>query len=236
VNLILLDKEDFTAPGQVCITGRRHAHITDVLKAETGDKVACGFVDGNLGSGIITRMDHTRVVLKVTLDRPPPPPLPLNLVLGLPRPKMLKRIIQNVTALGVKQIYLVNSWRVEKSFWQSPLLADEKLAEYQRLGLEQAKDTCMPMIHKKRFFARFVKNELPAVAKNTRCITAHPKTDQICPAAVNQPVTLAVGPEGGWIDLEVSTLEKIGFVTCSTGSRILTVETAVTALISRLFT
>jgi 16S rRNA (uracil1498-N3)-methyltransferase len=197
--------------------------------------VACGVVNGNLGIGMITRMDTARVTLNVTLDQPPPPPLPLYLILGLPRPKMLKRIIQNVTALGVKQIYLVNSWRVEKSFWQSPMLADDKLEEYALLGLAQAKDTCLPRIHKKRFFARFVKNELPGVAKNTQCITAHPKTKGVCPAGVNQPVTLAVGPEGGWIDLEVSTLEQIGFVTCSTGPRILTVETAVTALISRLF-
>jgi 16S rRNA (uracil1498-N3)-methyltransferase len=236
MNLILLTEQDFMTPGQVCITGRRHAHIRKVLKAVPGETVACGTTGGNMGYGEIVSMDSTRVILTVILDQPPPPPLPLQLVLGLPRPKMLKRIIQNVTALGVKQIYLVNSWRVEKSFWQSPLLADEKLDEYKMLGLEQAKDTRMPMIHKKRFFARFVKNELPDVAKSTWCITAHPRTNRICPAGVNRPVTLAIGPEGGWIDLEVETLENIGFVTCSTGPRILTVETAVTGLISRLFT
>jgi RsmE family RNA methyltransferase len=173
--------------------------------------------------------------MQVTLHQPPPAAIPLNLVLALPRPKMLRRIIQNVTALGVKQIFLVNSWRVEKSFWQSPFLDDANLVQYQRLGLEQAKDTVMPDISKKRFFSRFVKNELPAISSGTRCITAHPKTEQICPAGVNQPVTLAVGPEGGWIDLEVKTLEDIGFVTCAMGQRILTVETAVTSLISRLF-
>ncbi|MCA1786001.1 MAG: 16S rRNA (uracil(1498)-N(3))-methyltransferase, partial [Desulfobacteraceae bacterium] len=93
----------------------------------------------------------------------------------------------------------------------------------------------MPQIVKKRFFSRFVKNELPQICQNTRCITAHPNPGRVCPAGVNQPVTLAVGPEGGWIDLEVKTLADIGFVTCGLGPRILTVETAVTSLISRLF-
>ena len=81
----------------------------------------------------------------------------------------------------------------------------------------------------------FVKNELPEISRSTRCITAHPKTDAPCPAAVNQPVTLAVGPAGGWIDLEVQTFEAVGFAACHMGPRILTVETAVVSLISRLF-
>ncbi|MCF8092981.1 MAG: 16S rRNA (uracil(1498)-N(3))-methyltransferase [Desulfotignum sp.] len=235
MNLILLKPDDFTDSDRVCLTGRHYDHIKHVLRAGPGDPVACGVLDGNMGSGIIASMDAARVTMTVTLNQEPPPPLPLHLVLGLPRPKMLKRIIQNVTTLGVKQIYLVNSWRVEKSFWHSPVLTDEKLENYKILGLEQAKDTRMPVIHKKRFFSRFVKNELPDLAKNTRCITAHPKADRICPARMNQPLTLAVGPEGGWIDREVKTLADMGFVTYSTGPRILTVETAVTCLISRLF-
>jgi 16S rRNA (uracil1498-N3)-methyltransferase len=236
MNLILLTPEDFTGSGRVCLTGRRLTHIKNVLRAGPGDRVACGICNGNMGSAVITRIDHAQVDMDVTLDQAPPAPLPVNLVLGLPRPKMLKRIIQGLTSLGVKHIYLVNSWRVEKSFWQSPVLADEKLDTYKIFGLEQAKDTRMPVIHKKRFFSRFVKNELPDIAQNTRTIIAHPKTEHICPVGVNQPVTLAVGPEGGWIDLEVKTLEDIGFTPYTIGPRILTVETAVTCLISRLFT
>lgn len=235
VNLVLLCEEDFVSAHRVCVSGRRYDHIRTVLKAGPGDTVACGKIDKNLGYGMIEEMDSRRLMMQVTLDQPPPAPVPLNLVLALPRPKMLRRIIQNVTALGVKQIFLVNSWRVEKSFWQSPFLASDRLMSYARLGLEQAKDTMMPQIVKKRFFSRFVKTELPQICRNTRCITAHPSTGRVCPAAVNQQVTLAVGPEGGWIDLEVKTLADIGFVTCGMGPRILTVETAVTSLISRLF-
>jgi RsmE family RNA methyltransferase len=235
VNLVLLSRKDFTSKDRVCLSGRRFNHIRTVLNAGPGDTVACGRVNGRLGVGVIHDMDDTRLVMQVALDQAPPPALPLNLVLALPRPKMLRRIIQNVTALGVKQIYLVNSWRVEKSFWQSPFLEQDNLMSYARLGLEQARDTVLPEIHKKRFFSRFVKQELPGISRETLCMTAHPKTDRICPAGVNQPVTLAVGPEGGWIDLEVQTLADIGFIPCGLGPRILTVETAVISLISRLF-
>lgn len=236
MNLILLKPSDFILEDRVILTGRRHRHIRKVLRAREGDRVTCGRVNGKIGPGQIMRIDFDRSELMVCLDREPPPPIPLNLVLAMPRPKMLKRIIQNVTSLGVKHIFLVNSWRVEKSFWQSPVLEDEKLKGYMELGLEQAKDTVMPECHKKRFFTRFVKKELPDIVKGTVCLLAHPKAQSRCPAAINRPATLAVGPEGGWIDRETETLETQGFQPCAMGKRILTVETAATALISRLYT
>ena len=75
----------------------------------------------------------------------------LALLLALPRPKMLKRVLQSVTSLGVKQLYLLNSYRVEKSYWGSPLLQADKLQEQLLLGLEQACDTILPQVH--LFFA-----------------------------------------------------------------------------------
>lgn len=235
MNLILLTPCDFIGSHKVTLTDRRHAHIQNVLRARPGDRVACGICNANMGTALILHIDDKKVDLAVSLNQTPPAPLPVTLVLALPRPKMLKRIIQNVTSLGVKDIYLVNSWRVEKSFWQSPVLTDEKLHEYALLGLEQAKDTRVPRIHKKRFFAGFVKQELPGITQGCLCIVAHPEAHHPCPVRVNQQVVLAVGPEGGWIDLEVKTFEDKGFVPYNIGSRILTVETAVTFLLSRLY-
>ncbi|MCG8564289.1 MAG: RsmE family RNA methyltransferase, partial [Desulfobacterales bacterium] len=146
-----------------------------------------------------------------------------------------KRIVAAVTSLGVKKIYLINSWRVEKSFWDSQFMDEEKLAHYMVLGLEQARDTLMPNLHIRRYFTAFVKEELPGIARDHMKILAHPKTDQVCPVAVNQPAVLVIGPEGGFIDLEVETLAQAGFSPFSIGPRILKVETAVTHLISRLY-
>jgi 16S rRNA (uracil1498-N3)-methyltransferase len=80
-----------------------------------------------------------------------------------------------------------------------------------------------------------VNEELPTISKNTLQITAHPKTLKICPFSVNKDITLVIGPEGGFIDIEIATLEKKGFSSCHIGPRILKVETAVTYLISRLY-
>ena len=235
MNLVLLDKEDFIDHETVVVKGRRLTHLLSVNKVHEKDSLVCGLLNGRIGTGVVKKRTETFLEMRVELDQDPPAPLILTLVLALPRPKMLKRIIEAVTTLGIKKIYLINSWRVEKSFWQSPLLDMEELQQHMVLGLEQGRDTIMPQISLNRFFTRFVTEELPLISKDSLKLTAHPKAAHICPTGVNTETTLVIGPEGGFIDIEVDTLTKQGFLSCHIGPRILKVETAVTYLISRLF-
>ena len=76
---------------------------------------------------------------------------------------------------------------------------------------------------------------MPALAAGTLGLTGHPGEYPACPRAVEQPVTLAIGPEGGWIPYEVTLLEKAGLLPVQLGERILRVENAVPALLARLF-
>ncbi len=235
MNLVILKEKDFIDDRIVKIYNRRFQHFISVNRIQRGHKITCGLLNGKTGRGIITKISENFFEMRVSLSDDPPLPLPLTLVLSLPRPKMLKRIIENITSMGVKHIYLINSWRVEKSYWQSPLLAKENLEKQMILGLEQSCDTILPQIHLKRFFTEFVKNELPQISKESLCITAHPKAARVCPSNVKGKTVLVIGPEGGLIEKEVATLEAAGFSSCNIGKRILRVETAVTALISRLF-
>src|SRR6185369_12709721 len=128
---------------------------------------------------------------------------------ALPRPKVLHRVVASASSLGVKRIVLINAWRVEKSYWKSPRLAD--LRDAAILGLEQAKDTILPQIELRRLFRPFVENELPSLARGTRALVAHPGAAAECPRAVAEPVTLAIGPEGGFIAEEIASLARAGF-------------------------
>ncbi|MCD4718897.1 MAG: 16S rRNA (uracil(1498)-N(3))-methyltransferase [Desulfobacula sp.] len=235
MNLVLLENKDFIDDVHIVLKGRRFKHLISVNKVMKNHRLVCGLLNDKIGMGLITKISNDFLEMEILLDNDPPKPLPLTLLLALPRPKMLKRIIENVTSLGVKKIYLINSWRVEKSFWQSPLLKEDQLRKYMILGLEQSRDTVLPEIYQKRFFTRFVNEELPGIIKNSLCVTAHPKALKICPSGVNKEIILAIGPEGGFIDIEVETLEKQGFFSYHIGQRILKVETAVTYLISRLY-
>nr|WP_276583450.1 16S rRNA (uracil(1498)-N(3))-methyltransferase [Pseudomonas sp. RIT-PI-S] len=233
--MLLLEAADFVGEGQVQLSGRRLTHLHEVHRAEVGDTLRVGYVDGLVGEGHIEALSREHAQLRVTFDRPPPAKLPLTLVLALPRPKMLRRVFQTVATLGVPRLILVNSYRVEKSFWQSPFLQPEAIREQLVLGLEQARDTVLPEVIIEKRFKPFVEDRLGALAEGTRGLVAHPGDFPACPRAVAEPVTLAIGPEGGWIPYEVELLKLAGLAPVQMGERILRVETAVTALVSRLF-
>jgi RsmE family RNA methyltransferase len=235
VNLILLFPEDFVDEHRVRLTGRRLEHVAQVHRAAVGDALIVGVAGGRIGRGEVTRLDRDALELEVALTDDAPPPLPLTLVLALPRPKVLNRVIAGATSLGVKRIYLINAWRVEKSYWKSPRLSDENLLAQSVLGLEQAGDTALPAIEPRRLFRPFVEDELPSIARDMQALVAHPHAATECPRNVRQPVTLAIGPEGGFIEQEIASLTRIGFTPVGLGPRILRVETAVAAVIGRLY-
>lgn len=235
MNLILLEPSDFIGPHQVRLTDRRWQHIQQVHQAKLGESLRVGLINGLMGLGTVTALDTTGVTLQIALSEPPPTALPLTLVLALPRPKMLKRTLQTIASMGVKRLILVNSYRVEKSFWQSPFLQAAAIREQLLLGLEQARDTVLPEVILEKRFKPFVEDRLPALTADSLALVAHPGAYPACPRQLEQQVTLAIGPEGGWIPYEVELLTQAGFNPVQLGERILRVETAVPVLLARLF-
>jgi RsmE family RNA methyltransferase len=235
VNLLLLEDSDFIAADRVLLSGRRLKHLNEVHRAEAGDSLRVGHLNGLMGGGKLLRLDTEQAELSVQLDQAPPTKLPLTLLLALPRPKMLRRVLQTISSMGVPRVILLNSYRVEKSFWQTPFLEPAAIREQLILGLEQARDTVLPEVIIEKRFKPFVEDRLPDIATGTLGLVGHPGDYPACPRAVEQPITLAIGPEGGWIPYEVEKLQDAGLQPVQLGARILRVETAVTALLARLF-
>ncbi|MNB55474.1 16S ribosomal RNA methyltransferase RsmE [compost metagenome] len=235
MNLLLLEEADFIAADRVVLRDRRLTHMQEVHRSEVGDSLRVGRINGLMGTAELLRLEAGEAELRFSLDQPPPAKLPLTLVLALPRPKMLRRVFQTVATMGVPKVILVNSYRVEKSFWQTPFLEPEAIREQLILGLEQARDTVLPEIIIEKRFKPFVEDRLPAITDGTLGLVGHPGNYPPCPRALSEPVTLAIGPEGGWIPYEIDLLAKSGLQPVQLGERILRVETAVTALLARLF-
>ncbi len=234
MNLLLLKSDDLNG-NHARIKGRQLQQLINVQHSAVGDSIRAGEINGSMGSATILELNDSQALLEVDFNSPAPPPIPLTLILAMPRPKMLRRSLQTIAAMGVKQIYLINSYRVEKSFWQTPFLKPEAIEENFILGLEQSRDTQLPELHIRKRFKPFVEDELPEISKHSKNLLAHPLTESRCPIDIQQPTTLAIGPEGGFIPYEVEMLNTAGFETVHIGPRILRVETAVPALISRLF-
>ena len=239
MNLILIDAAEVDTDRTVILDGRRAEHIRKVLRGAAGDTLRIGLLNGPLGQGTIRSIDGRRVVLEVAATTPPPQKRPVALILALPRPIMLKRVLAQATSLGVGRIFLINANRVEKSFFGATLLEEARLTEPLLLGLEQAVDTRLPELSVHHRFRPFVEDVLPAMAAEYPVrLVAHPDTDLDLSQAVRRPLTsrvlLAIGPEGGWVDFEIDKFREQGFTPFTLGPRILRVDTAVPALLAQI--
>ncbi len=235
MNLVLLFEEDLVAPSCARLSGRRLAHVREVHRAKIGDVLTVGLLGGRMGRGRVRRLDAEALELDLELDQDVPPKLPLTLVIAVPRPKVLNRVVAAATSLGVARIVLVNAWKVEKAYWASPRMQPGNLREQMLLGLEQAKDTVLPDLRLARLFRPFVEDELPGLVGQGTGVVAHPGTGEAPPKVRAAPITLAIGPEGGWIEAEFQSLLKAGLRPLDLGPRILRTETALAALVGRLF-
>lgn len=238
MNLILVEPREMQSNSAV-LTGRRAEHIRKILRCRKDDTIRVGIVNGLLGSGIIRAIEPGRVCLEIKTGRQPPPKAPTGLIIALPRPIMLKRVLAQAASLGVEKIFLIKANRVEKSFFKASLLAEDKLREYLLLGLEQAVDTVLPEISIHRHFRPFIEDLLPAVSRDYPVkLAAHPGgSTNLDPALLPEPATpilIAIGPEGGWVDFEINQFGEQGFASFSLGPRILRVDTAVPAILSQL--
>lgn len=234
MNLLLLGPEDFERDGRAVVHGRRARHVKRILRASVGDELCVGLLDDRVGSARIVSLDARELVLDVQLDREPPPPLAATLVLALPRPPVLGRVLASATSFGVKRIVLLHTRRVEKTYWQASALAPDALRGKLVLGLEQARDTVLPELLLRRRFRPFVEDELPSLLADARGVFAHPGAAPDASIGIPTPAVVAVGPEGGFLDHEVEALRAAGMQPISLGARPLRVETAAAVLLGRL--
>ena len=154
------------------------------------------------------------------------------MVLALPRPKMLRRIFRTAAEFGVGHLHLINSARVEKSFWQTPLLKPANVAEALQAGMERARDTVAPQVHLHQRFRPFVEDELSALCAGRPCWI----TDQGAPLALASApaghAVVMVGPEGGFVPFEIELACAVVAQRVHLGERTLSVDTALTAALA----
>jgi RsmE family RNA methyltransferase len=220
MNLILLHPHEIVS-GRVFLKDFRADHIRNVLKSVTGDTLRAGVVNGMTGTALVEDISPACVVLGFTAESAPPKAPDVTLIISLPRPKVFRRVLFGAVSCGVKDIHVINSWRVDKSYWDSPYIGAESVERVCLEALSQARDTVMPSVSFCRYFMEFIENVLPAIPAERRRFTAHPTGGETMPCV---PCALAVGPEGGFIDKEIKTFADKEFELFSTGGRILTTE------------
>lgn len=236
MNLLLLTPGEVGDDSLVTLRDRRLVHAREVLRVNPGDSVRVGVRGGRLGTGTVLEQTPDHLTLRVTLTDEPPARPGIDLILAIPRPKALKRVIPAIASLGVDRVVLINAARVEKSYFDAKVLTAEALDALIDLGLEQAKDTVPPRIELRERFKPFIEDELDTWAPaDALRFVPHPVAVEVARAMpTDRRLVIAIGPDGGWVPFEVDLLARHGFAPISLGDRVLRGEVAVPAVIAAL--
>lgn len=234
MNIVLLDPRQTESELWSITSKRQLEHLQQHLEVKVGDTLKVGIRDGKRYVTEIIEITEKAVKLKPLQEEPVPKKLPVTLIVALPRPKVLRRLIMDAVTLGVEKIILIHSYRVDKSYWQTPFL--QQLDHYVELGLEQAGDTVAPKIELYKRFKPFVEDVLPTlIAAQQPAYVAHPYAENSMPFAIDHACSIVIGPEGGFIPYEVDLLVKNGCQAVSLGNRIIRTETVIPYVLGRLF-
>ncbi len=238
MNIIILTEKDQIKKNIFKISGDRLQHITNILKSEANDILEVGLLNGPLGKAEIIEIDKVHVKLKIVkligADNFEPQ---VDIICALPRPQSLKKVLSTVATMGVKNLYLIRSEKVEKSYFHSRLLEKENYKKYLIEGLSQGKRTQLPSVTVHKRFKHFIENHFSAENNEQIKLLAHTTEDVYLnklKVEKNRHYVIAIGPEGGWNDFEIQFMIKNGFQEFKLSKNVLRVETAVTAALAQL--
>ena len=234
MNIVLLDPRQTTNEVWSISTQRQVQHLHTHVGVQVGDTLKVGIRGGKRYLTEVVEVSEQRIQVKALHEEAVPKKLPVTLIVALPRPKVLRRLIMDSVTLGVEKIILLHSYRVDKSYWQTPFL--QQLDHYVTLGLEQAGDTIAPKIELYKRFKPFVEDVLPSmILSDYPAYVAHPYVEDVMPTGIQHGCTMIIGPEGGFIPYEVDLLIKNGCQAVSLGNRIIRTETVIPYVLGRLF-
>ena len=234
MNIVLLDPRQTESDLWNITASRQIEHLKTHVNVQVGDTLKVGIREGKRYLTEIVEITEHSIRVKSLQEESVPEKLPVTLVIAMPRPKVLRRLIMDAVTMSVQKLILIHSYRVDKSYWQTPFL--QQLDQYVTLGLEQAGDTIAPEIQLYKRFKPFVEDVLPGlISADCPAYVAHPYAERKMPFAIEHACTIVIGPEGGFIPYEIDLLTKNGCQAFSLGNRIIRTETVISYVLGRLF-
>jgi 16S rRNA (uracil1498-N3)-methyltransferase len=215
VNIILLEEHELGR--NLSRRDERTVHLVKVLHKKAGDVFDAGILGGMKGTGKIEKINFDgSIFITVNANEPPPPRLPLRVAVGFVRPIQIRRLLRDLSNIGVSAVDLVGTELGEKSY------RDTK------------RDTCIPVLAVYDSLDKWLR-QCPWKNSDERHSPLLAAMDNVRPEGsifnigTNRSAVLAVGTERGWSDRERELFEKAGFLRLSMGDRALRTETACTA-------
>jgi RsmE family RNA methyltransferase len=232
MNIILFEAEEMGKA--IPASDRRVQHIRKVLHIGKGDVFEAGLIHGKRGRAWIASEEGDTVVFEGTFDTDPDPMKPIELVLGFVRPLCAKRILKDMTAIGVRALHFVTTDTGEKSYRDADLWKGNAYAVHLIEGAEQGFSTLIPEVSLHWSLSAYEESLSSRTEASPVLRIAFDNGEDALPLS-SLPSTLpstdtvlivAVGSERGWSEAERRFLADSGYRLVSLGRRILRTESA----------
>lgn len=222
MNIILFEKDSFVIP----CDDSRYTHIKQILKKQEGESFSAGIVDGKKGIAYIESFSEKEYVCRFEAQTESAPLYPLTLIIGMVRPITARRLLKDLTALGVGRILFTQTDLTDKSYRYGSLWNPEEYRKCLIEGAMQAGETRLPKVE----IPYSLKNALEKLSADESHRFVFDNRNGLssigCQLPFTMPAVAAVGSERGWTDGERRLFAENGFGFCSMGKRILRTETA----------
>jgi 16S rRNA (uracil1498-N3)-methyltransferase len=213
--------------GPISLEGPEARHLAAVCRLRPGDPVCLFNGDGREYSAVVVACARKTVELNITGATSPQRELSVPIQIAAPVPKgdRAQFLLEKLTELGVTTFIPLRTARSAVHPGETRL---EKLHRYVIEASKQCgRNVLMKVAPVTEWQAYCVRSDLAPIR-----ILAHLESHDLGALAVpsSQGLALAVGPEGGFTDEEVSLAKNHGWRAVNLGPRILRVETAAIAL------
>ena len=216
-------------PGKVVVQGDELHYLTRVRRHRPGDEVEVIGSDGGRFRAKVEHVEKARAVLLLERELPTAQTVwPVNLVLAVPKRNLMESIIRQASEIGVARIFPI---RAERSIvrpgpdrvlrWRK--VAEESIRQCGRSKALEVDDV------------RDLEDVLLALRGKGSGLLLHPSEGvrslkrALSGPALAPPVSVAIGPEGGFTDGEIAAASEQDFHRVGLGAAIMRVETAAIA-------
>jgi 16S rRNA (uracil1498-N3)-methyltransferase len=216
----------------VTLTAEQQHYLSRVLRLRSGDRFLALLDSGvawlaKLEDGTAELLEPQSVKSELSLD--------VTLVISLPKGSGFDDVVRQVTELGVRRIVPVMS---DRTVLKPSANRHDRWQRIAGEATEQSERSQTPTVEEPIDFSRYLNDLEPPKSNDLRyfCwgrgdsvhLLSQLQTDLLAGDQIDMTIsiTIAIGPEGGWTDEEVTRSVKAGFVSVSLGKRILRAITA----------
>jgi 16S rRNA (uracil1498-N3)-methyltransferase len=238
MNCVVLYPHEISNDGIAIITGERGRHLIERHGLVEGITVRAAIFGEALGYISVLSVEKEALELRASVicKETPPARLPIDLLVAVPRPQTIKKLLLLAASTGVRSLVFFGSDKGDKSYLQSKMLKAEAIGVELLLGIEQACDACVPMVSVERCLDAWLeKGGLDGHGLFFADTVSTSTVKDVASLSITKPsFKLAVGGEAGWSERERKLLSSAGFNSISLGQRMLRVEHAAHSLIAQV--